>query len=250
MKAIAGYLPNDVLVGVSPDGSNGPGAYGLNRNAMLTVLLGKDGKVTSNFAMGQPSLQVDGPKIADGLGKLLGVKAPDLTQAANNQLRMRMKPDPELEKMFRPLLKVESDEDAAAKIAEIEKYVGKDRTKKVQLRALSMKLAGQRMENVTNTKVRAKIEEWKKPVRPNRARPRNNQDPMIRVLFQPLIARDADEESVKAAAKKIVEYVTKNPKTKQQIGDICRRIIDAKRLENYGTAKAQEFMTKWAQDFK
>ena len=49
-----------VPVGVSVDGLEGPGSYGLNRNVTLTVLVGKAGRVRANFALVQPS-DADGP---------------------------------------------------------------------------------------------------------------------------------------------------------------------------------------------
>ena len=50
-------------MGVSVDGAEGPGAWGLNREVAMTVVVGKDGKATANFALVQPSVQSDGPKI-------------------------------------------------------------------------------------------------------------------------------------------------------------------------------------------
>ena len=62
--------------GISHQGIEGPGSYGLNRNVSLTVLVGKAGKVTANFVLKQPSLQADAPKIAEEIVKLVGGKAP------------------------------------------------------------------------------------------------------------------------------------------------------------------------------
>jgi hypothetical protein len=65
-------LPQGVPIGVSLHGSEGPGAYGLNRNVELTVLVGKDNKVTANFALVQPSLQADATRIAQAIVDVLG----------------------------------------------------------------------------------------------------------------------------------------------------------------------------------
>src|SRR5262245_56600929 len=43
-------LAREAPLGISLDGKEGPGSYGLNRNVMLTILIGKGGKVTANFA--------------------------------------------------------------------------------------------------------------------------------------------------------------------------------------------------------
>ena len=42
MQIARNALPDNVILAVSPDGLEGPGAYGLNRNVTLTVLVAKD----------------------------------------------------------------------------------------------------------------------------------------------------------------------------------------------------------------
>ena len=252
MKAVAGYLPKEVMVGVSPDGSNGPGNYGLNRNAMMTVLLGQGDKVTANFALGQPSQQVDGPRIAKAIVDLLKVPEPNYEAIKGGRNRRQQAVDRKLSRMVNPLLGGDwTDEEAAEKIAEIEKYVGDNKRLKADLGTMIARIAPTgRSKMIPNAKVKAKFDEWKKlaPTRMRMGRQKN--DPMVRVLFQPFLNRDADEQSVTEAAAKIVEYAKKNPATRTQIGDICRRIISADRLEDYGTTKAQEFIKKWAKEFK
>jgi hypothetical protein len=65
-------LPEGVPMGISVDGLEGPGAYGLNRKMTLTVLLGNDQHVTANFALIQPSLATDAPRIGAAIEKLMG----------------------------------------------------------------------------------------------------------------------------------------------------------------------------------
>lgn len=60
----------NVPLGVSVDGAEGPGAYGLNRNVELTVLIAKENKVTANFAILQPSV-TEAAKIASEYAKLI-----------------------------------------------------------------------------------------------------------------------------------------------------------------------------------
>jgi hypothetical protein len=72
MNLAAGTLRTGVPVGYSADGQEGPGAYGLNRKVQMTVLVGKDDKVTANFALVQPSIQADAPKIAQAIVDVLG----------------------------------------------------------------------------------------------------------------------------------------------------------------------------------
>ena len=84
-----------VPVGISVDGIEGPGAYGLNRNVELTILVGKENKVTANFAIVQPSLS-EAAKIAGELSRAAGVDPPTAEQlnklahpGGNPQQRMR-----------------------------------------------------------------------------------------------------------------------------------------------------------------
>jgi len=72
MNVAKGTLTTGLPVGISADGQEGPGAYGLNRKVQMTVLVGKDDKVTANFALVQPSVQADGPKIGQAIVDVLG----------------------------------------------------------------------------------------------------------------------------------------------------------------------------------
>lgn len=72
IKRASGALPKDVPLGIAEGGQEGPGAYGLNRNVTMTILVAKEGKVTANFALVQPSLQADGPKILKEIVEVLG----------------------------------------------------------------------------------------------------------------------------------------------------------------------------------
>lgn len=80
VKRAAHALPEGVPIGVSTDGAEGPGAYGLNRKVTVTVLVAKDNQVTANFALVQPSLQADGPKIAAAIAAAGGFEAPTLEE--------------------------------------------------------------------------------------------------------------------------------------------------------------------------
>lgn len=72
LKRWAHALAKDAPLGIYLDGKEGPGSYGLNRNVTLTILVGKEGKVTANFALVQPSTQVDLPKILQEVANVAG----------------------------------------------------------------------------------------------------------------------------------------------------------------------------------
>ena len=82
-----------VPVGIALDGAEGPGAWGLNRNVTLTVIVAEKGRVTANFALVQPS-DTDLPKVLDEVVKLIGGKAPtiDELRAARESMRERRRP--------------------------------------------------------------------------------------------------------------------------------------------------------------
>ena len=86
---VLGYFNDKTPMAVSTDGSEGPGSYGLNRNVRLTILVGKAGKVTGNYALIQPSVQADGPKILKSIAAVIGEDAPDL-EALQGAMAQRM----------------------------------------------------------------------------------------------------------------------------------------------------------------
>ena len=63
-------------VGISVDGAEGPGSYGLNRNINITVLVASKGIVTSNFALVQPT-DTDAINILKDVVTLTGGRTPD-----------------------------------------------------------------------------------------------------------------------------------------------------------------------------
>jgi hypothetical protein len=169
LKRIRHALAPKAPVGISIDGREGPGSYGLNRNVMLTILVGKQGKVTGNFALVQPSLQADLPKILESVVAVAGGKVPKLED-----------------------------------------------------------LEGMReMMNRTNP----------------------NEPPNLRPLLVPVIRRDAAPEDVDKAAKAVEDFVEKNEAARKEIGRIANTIIDAGKLQDYGTPRAQEYLTKWARAY-
>lgn len=257
---IAQLLPKSAKVGVSTDGAEGPGAYGLNRNVLITLLVANKGRVTANYALGQPSANVDGPKIAKSIVEMLGGGIDsDLSEFLSSRMGdQRMAVDRALLRLFRPLMDEKATAEQVAKqIAEIEEYVRQKPARKSQLGQAAVNFQqSPRMSGVKNEKVKEKIKEWAKLARRPTMRSGNTerrtqsaQDPQIRPLLQPLIQKDATDAEVIAAAKKIEDYAAMNSVARGQIGDICRRIIKAEKLSNYGTAKCQEFMKKWAKDF-
>ncbi|MCA9263094.1 MAG: hypothetical protein KDA60_04575 [Planctomycetales bacterium] len=164
-------LPQGVPLGISPDGVEGPGAYGLNREASITVLVGNQNQVTANFAIVQPSVTADAPAIAAAIAQVMGRdEKPDLDSLGISQER------------------------APAEMSDAE-------------------MSG------------------------------------FRKLLQPVIAKQASLDKVKEAAKAVEDRAAQDKAFRNHLGTVARRIIDAGKLENYGTPAAQDFLRKWSQEF-
>jgi hypothetical protein len=113
-------LPTNVTIGISSEGIEGPGAYGLNRKMTLTVLLGKEGRVTDNFALIQPSLAADAPRIGTAVHALMGSDhRPDLAEmgldATEGTQRMN---DGSFRRLLAPVIDRAATAEQVAKAAE------------------------------------------------------------------------------------------------------------------------------------
>lgn len=171
LKRIRHGLAKDAPVGISVDGREGPGSYGLNRNVMLTILVGKDQKVTANYAIVQPSLQVDLPKILKSVVEVAGGEIPKLESLEGMQEMMRQP-------------------------------------------------ATKEGEGVN-----------------------------LRSWLQPIIRLNAKKEDVEKAALEFEKFLEGNIAAQKEIGRITNTIINAGKLENYGTATTQEYFRKWAKQY-
>lgn len=171
LKRIRHALAPAVSTGVSLEGQEGPGSYGLNRNVTLTVLVGKENRVTGNFALVQPSLQVDLPKILASVVEVAGGQVPKLEELPGMREMQRNQP--------------------AAGSAELN----------------------------------------------------------LRPLLAPLIRRNASPEDVDRAAQAVEKRAAEDAAVRREVGRIANTIIDAGKLTDYGTPKAQEYLTKWAAEY-
>jgi hypothetical protein len=254
MKRVAGNFPTGVTFGISPDGQEGPGAYGLNRNVGLTVLVGKENKVTANFALVQPSVQADGPKIFKAIVDVLGGgDVPDVAQFSGQEGAGRMmRTDPMLERLFRQVVRKDASADEVqAALKALEDYVAANRPAQGQLGRL---IAQFDAKSIESDAVKDKLAEWaKKYPAPAGgdvpARGAAEQDPNLRPLLTRVIRRDATAEQVDEAAKAVEDYASKNPGARKEIGRIGRTIVNGGKLADYGTPKAQEYLQKWAKEY-
>lgn len=84
LKATANSLRLQSRVGLSLDGAEGPGNYGLNKECMMTIVMAKDNKVTTNFALVQPGI-ADAPKVIEALAKLSGDANPPTVESLSQR---------------------------------------------------------------------------------------------------------------------------------------------------------------------
>jgi hypothetical protein len=84
VKAAAGSLKLQSRVGLSVDGIEGPGNYGLNKECLMTLVVTKDNTVTANFALVQPGI-ADAPKVLEALAKACGDANPPSAEQLNER---------------------------------------------------------------------------------------------------------------------------------------------------------------------
>ena len=109
LKRSGHALAREAPLGISLDGREGPGSYGLNRNVTLTILVAKDNRVTANFALVQPSIQADLPKILEAIAKVAGGPVARLDQLPGVQEMMNRqaaapREDPKVISLLRQLI--------------------------------------------------------------------------------------------------------------------------------------------------
>jgi hypothetical protein len=142
MGTVRKHFAKGVTYAVSAEGKEGPGSYGLNRNVALTILVGNKGKVTANFALVQPSLQSDGPKILKAIVDVTGGgKVPTIAELGGRryapQTRKNTRPgqnDPKLTSLLRAVInKQASEEDVKKSAAAVEQYIAKNENARKQI---------------------------------------------------------------------------------------------------------------------
>ncbi len=172
MGIVKKNFPDDVTFGYSPDGIEGPGSYGLNRNVTLTILVGKQGKVTANFALVQPSLQADGPGIVKAIVDVTGGgKVPTMAELGGGQYaratgrNMRtMEKDPELEQLLRAVInKQASDDGVAQAAAAVEKHVAENENGRQEIGRIATTIVDSgKLSNYGTEAAQKILQEWAK----------------------------------------------------------------------------------------
>ena len=133
LKRTRGVWGIGTPLGISLDGSEGPGRYGINRNVNVTIIVANHNRVTANFALIQPSV-TDAPKILQEIVKQAGGTVP--TQSEIEYLSLMSLPErtlpfpwenasrqTELRRHICSLLAAADEAQAAAAAEKIDAYV-------------------------------------------------------------------------------------------------------------------------------
>ena len=168
-------LPQGVQPSISTEGIEGPGAYGLNRNMSLTVLIASDGVVTANFPLVQPSIQADGPKIGHEIVKVLGGdQMPTLKEMGfEEKLMRRARPDmargqqtPERDAIYRQYMaaviqKSATPEEVAVAAKAVEDFATTTPWFKQRVQEASARIAASpRLSDYGTVEAQEKIKKW------------------------------------------------------------------------------------------
>ena len=196
-KNVQRLFNDGVKYGMSMEGKEGPGAYGLNRNVTLTVLVGNQGKVTGNFALVQPQLQVDGPVILKAIADVTG--GGDVPSVAELETRYagrasmsrqkrdadpaggnaRRQQDPQLQSLFRSVINQQASDDEVRKAAsKVDEYVARNETARKELARIVLAVVNsERFKNYGTGESQEVLQEWLKKYGSPSDSPKPNDSP-------------------------------------------------------------------------
>lgn len=165
LKRMRHALAKDAPVGISADGKEGPGGYGLNRNVTLTILVGKDGKVTANFALVQPSLQADLPKVLKEVVKVAGGTVPKIEDLTGEKAQPgRPQQDPKIPTLLRAVIqKTATEEDVKKAAAAVEAYVKDNEAARKEVGRIARTVVeGGKLDDYGTAPAREYLKKWAK----------------------------------------------------------------------------------------
>ncbi len=171
LKRARHAMPEAAPMGISIDGREGPGAYGLNRNVTLTVLVAEDNVVTANFALVQPSLPADAPRILDAIVARVGGEAPSLddlgvqtAMPARDGSAARAEMAPALRGLLRPVIRRDATPKEVETAAEaVQDYVNDRPAARAQVgRAARTIIASGKLADYGTPRAREFLQKWAK----------------------------------------------------------------------------------------
>jgi hypothetical protein len=167
MKRSGHALTREAPTGISLDGKEGPGSYGLNRNVTLTILVGKDNKVTANFPLVQPSIQADLPKILEAVSKVAGgrvAKLEDVPGLKEMLAKQAPQPDAKVQGLMRQLIqKAATPEDVEKAAGAIEAHVKQNEAARKEIGRIARTIVeGGKVVDYGTPKAQEYLRKWAK----------------------------------------------------------------------------------------
>jgi len=173
LKRMRHALPNDTKLGIYTDGLEGPGSYGLNRQMTLTILIGNENKVTANYALIQPSLQADLPKVIQSIIDIAGGEKPDIAkmigppmQRSSDATMTKPTVDPaltdQLRSYLRPLIRKDATDAQVDQAAEtIEKWIEDNKEARQEIARISRTIVNSgKLENYGIPRAQDVLKRW------------------------------------------------------------------------------------------
>lgn len=252
------YFPKNTYVGYSMEGIEGPGAYGLNRNVQVTILVAKQKQVLANFALVQPGVHADGPDILAAIAKAVEANdKPDINKYIPTNQAAQDTPisiDPALMAQLRQLNAKDADEATVqAAITKIEELIDGKKPLQQQLRSIVTRWVRSNKVDTIGTKSQQQIiKSWANRYAVSRSQGGNpmQRDEKLSGLLRNLIQKTNSDKQVDEAAKVIEEYIKDNPSAEAQLKRISTTVAYGGKLENYGTKHCQDVLKAWADRFK
>ncbi len=160
-------LTPDIPTGISPDGREGPGTWGLNRNVTLTIIIGQAGKATGNFALVQPSLQADLPRILKSLVAEIGGEVPPLEKLPGMP-KMESRPaagstaPPDMRALLTPVIRRDApDQDVQLAAEKVEARAETDPAVRAELARISTTIVNSgKLSNYGTPRAQEYLRKW------------------------------------------------------------------------------------------
>jgi len=236
VKAAARSLQLQSRVGLSLDGVEGPGNYGLNKECMMTIIAARDNQVTANFALVQPGI-VDAPKVIEALARLCDDPNPPTVEQLSERQMARAGGRERAGRMQRDEKTMERGRDEPVDFSKLD--LNSEAGLREAVRALIAEVRGLRAEvnelrgrsappGKENTGIKPK-EEFPGAV---------PTDPKLNSLLRQFIRPTNDDPTVDKLLAEIKSHIKGNPDLTKQAVDGWTRILHFG--DHYGTDYARK----------
>ncbi|WP_035601831.1 hypothetical protein [Haloferula sp. BvORR071] len=242
-KNASGSLKLQSRVGLSLDGAEGPGNYGLNKECLMTIIVAKDNTVTANFALAQPGI-ADAPKVLEALAKVSGDANPPTLEQLNERQMARNGGGPRDGGGMR---RGEGMAPPARPPVDLNQFdLNTEEGLRGAVKALIGEVQSLRTELATRPPQRPGPRPEPQPARapiPGAV----PSDPKLEGLVRRFIRPTNDDAAVDAVLAEVRDYIKDNADLKQQAIDGWTRVLH---FENYGTEYARKTGKAFLEELK